>query len=131
MTEWNPKTEQLIRDLSEYIDTQFRDIIDPKASTLGTSSRLAFRHASHGAKLLERAHTELGMNAETWDADVERIIRLAKENGSTAADKLEKIVPVVKQISKEFGLGPGNLEAGKLEQMKRLKQVKKKGIKLD
>jgi hypothetical protein len=131
MTEWNPKTEQLIRDLSDYIDLQFRDIIDPKASTLGTSSRLAFRHASTGAKLMERAQSELGMKPETWDADVERVIKLAKDNGSNAADKMEKIVPVVKQLSKEFGLGPGNVHAGKLEQMKRLKQVKKKGIKLD
>ena len=131
MTEWNPKTEQLIRDLSDYIDTQFRDIIDSKASTLGTSSRLAFRHASTGAKLMERAQNELGMKPDSWDADCARIIQLCKDNASNAADKLEKIVPVVKQLSKEFGLGPGNMEAGKLEQMKRLKQVKKKGIKLD
>lgn len=131
MTEWTPKTEQLIRDLSDYIDIQFRDIIDTKASTFGTTSRLAFRHASHGAKLMERAQTELGVTKETWDADVDRLIKLCKENGSNAADKLEKIVPVVKQLSKEFGLGPSNIEAGKLEQMKRLKQVKKKGIKLD
>ena len=131
MTEWNPKTEQLIRELSDYIDTQFRDIIDSKASTLGTSSRLAFRHASTGAKLMERARDELGMKPDSWDADCARIIQLCKDNGSNAADKLEKIVPVVKQLSKEFGLGPGNMEAGKLEQMKRLKQVKKKGIKLD
>lgn len=131
MTEWNPKTEQLIRDLSDYIDTQFRDIIDPKASTLGTSSRCAFRHASTGVKLLERAKNELGVKAESWDADCERIIKLAKDNGSNAANKLEKVYPVVKQLSKEFGLGPGNMEGGKLEQMKRLKQVKKKGLKID
>jgi hypothetical protein len=131
MTEWNPKTEQLIRDLSDYIDTQFRDIIDSKASTLGTSSRLAFRHASTGAKLLERAQSELGMKPETWDADCDRVIKLCKDNGSNAADKLEKIVPVVKQLSKEFGLGPQDAGAGKLEQMKRLKAVKKKGIKFD
>ncbi len=131
MTEWNPDTEKLIRDLSDYIDTQFRDIIDPKASTLGTSSRLAFRHASTGARLLDRAQKELGMKPETWDEDCARVIKLCKDNNSNAADKLEKIVPVVKQLSKEFGLGPGNVEAGKLEQMKRLKQVKKKGIKLD
>jgi hypothetical protein len=131
MTEWNPKTEQLIRELSDYIDTQFRDIIDPKASTLGTSSRLAFRHASTGAKLLERARDELGMKPDSWDADCERVIKLCKDNGSNAADKLEKIVPVVKQLSKEFGLGPANADAGKMEQLKRLKAVKKKGIKLD
>jgi hypothetical protein len=131
MTEWNPKTEQLIRDLSDYIDTQFRDIIDSKASTLGTSSRLAFRHASTGQKLMERARDELGMKPDTWDADCERIIKLCKDNASNAADKLEKIVPVVKQLSKEFGLGPSDAGAGKLEQMKRLKAVKKKGIKLD
>lgn len=131
MTEWNPKTEQLIRDLSDYVDAQMRDIIDPKASTLGTSSRCAFRHASTGAKLLQRAHDELGMGPATWDADCERIIALAKENGSNAADKLAKIVPIAKQLSKEFGLGPNDVEASKFEQLKRLKQVKKKGIKLD
>ena len=131
MTEWNPKTEQLIRDLSDYIDAQFRDIIDPKASTMGTSSRVAFRHASTGRNLLERARDELGMKPETWDADCERVIQLCKGNGSNAADKLEKIVPVVKQLSKEFGLGPTSEPPGKLEQLKRLKQVKKKGIKLD
>jgi hypothetical protein len=108
-----------------------RSVIDPKASTLGTSSRVAFRHASTGRGLLEKARDVLGMKPESWDADCARVIKLCKDNGSNAADKLEKIVPIVQQLSKEFGIGPTSEPPGKLEQMKRLKQVKKKGIKFD
>ena len=130
MTQWTPKVEQLIRDIGDYLEDQMRDLIDQKAGVIGTSSRMAFRHASKGARLIDRAQTELGCNINDPDNSVQAVIDLAEANGSDAAAKIKKVLPLVKEIAKDFGLGTGDTNMGKLEQLQKLKAVKKKGYKL-
>lgn len=130
MIQWTPKVEQLIRDIGDYLEDQMRDLIDQKAGVIGTSSRMAFRHASKGARLMDRAQDELNCNINDPDNSVQAVIDLAEANGSDAAAKIKKVLPLAKQIAKEFGVGPEAANMGKLEQLQKLKAVKKKGYKL-
>ena len=63
-----------------------RDLIDQKAGVIGTSSRMAFRHASKGARLIDRAQTELGCNINDPDNSVQAVIDLAEANGRERAE---------------------------------------------
>ena len=132
MPKWTPETEKLISDIGDFIDKQMRDVVDPSASTLGTSSRVAFNVASTGKGLFQRAVTELEVDLKThWEDSMKKIIDLAESNGSHAADKIKKAMPVAKQLADEFGFTPDNREMGKLQMMGLLKQIKKKNIKYD
>ena len=130
MIQWTPKVEQLIRDIGDYLEDQMRDLIDQKSGVIGTSSRMAFRHASKGSRLLDRAQTELNCNINDPDNSVQAVIDLAEANGSDAAAKIKKVLPLAKQIATEFGLGANDANMGKLEQLQKLKAVKNKGYQL-
>jgi hypothetical protein len=131
MTDWTPENEKLIRELGDFMDKQMRDVLDPKASTLGTSSRVAFNFASHGASLFKRAEAQLGLDRHDPHGSAQKLIDLCEKNGSDAAVKLKKVLPVAKQLADEFGFGPQSHEMGKLEQLRILKKIKNKGIKYD
>jgi len=130
MTQWNPTTEQLIRDLGDYLDAQMRDLIDPKAGVFGSSTRMAFRHASKGQYLVDRAGAELGCTPDDWHGSLQRIVELAEANGSKAADKIKNVLPLAKRIADEFGITPQSQNMDKIEQLQKLKEVKKRGYRL-
>lgn len=130
MPQWNARTEQLIRDVGDYLDAQMRDLIDPKAGTIGTSTRMAFRHASKGQYLMDRAQAELGCKLEDWNNSLQAVIDLAEANGSNAADKIKTVLPLAKKIADEFGIGEHSANMGKFEQLQKLKEVKRKGYRL-
>ncbi|MDE1152337.1 MAG: hypothetical protein PW788_07355 [Micavibrio sp.] len=130
MTEWTPKVEQLIRDVGDYLEAQMKDLIDPAAGALGTSSRMAFRHASNGQRLMDRAANELGCNLSDWNGSLQKVVELAEANNSDAAAKIKRVLPLAKRIADEFGIGEQSAGMGKLEQFQKLKQVKKKGYRL-
>jgi len=130
MTEWTPKVEQLIRDIGDYLEAQMKDLIDPSAGALGTSSRMAFRHASTGQRLMDRAEAELDCSLSDWNGTLQKVIDLAEANNSDAAAKIKRVLPLAKRIADEFGIGAHSSGMGKIEQFQKLKQVKKKGYKL-
>jgi hypothetical protein len=128
--EWNPSNEKLIRDIGDFIDKQVRDILDPNVSTPATITRL-FNARSTGEALFNRATKELGLD---FKGDIEgaakTIIETCEKNGSDAAAKIKKAVPVAKQLADEFGLGPDS-KVSKWKAPILLAKVKKKGIKYD
>jgi len=127
MTEWNPKTEQLIRDVSDFVDKMMRDIVDPNIGTAATIMHV-FNEASTAKNLYQRAESELGINLkQDWQGSIKKVIDLAEANNSNAADKLKKILPVAKQLADEFGFGP-DTKMGKIKQVMTLNKIKKKGI---
>ncbi|MEZ0260970.1 MAG: hypothetical protein ACAH80_08170 [Alphaproteobacteria bacterium] len=131
MADWTPENEKLIRELGDFMDKQMRDVLDPKASTLGTSSRVAFNFASHGMGLFKRAEAQLGMDRKDPHGALQKLVDLCEANGSDAAAKIKKVMPIAKQLADEFGFGPDSHEMGKLEQLRVLKKIKNKGIKYD
>jgi hypothetical protein len=128
MTEWNPKNEQLIRDIGDFVDKQMRDILDPNVSTPATIKHL-FNARATGMHLFERATKELGLDLKgDWEGSTKHIIDLCEQNGSDAADKIKKIIPVAQRLADEFGFGP-DTKMGKIQQVMVLGKIKKKNIK--
>lgn len=129
MAEWSQKTEQLIREIGDFLDTNIRDVVNPKASTLATSARVAFNAKSKGVPLFKRLRDELGIDIrKDWEGGLKSLADLCEANGSDAGDKIKKVLPVAKQLFDEFGFGVHTAPPGKLEAMKMLKKIKKKGI---
>lgn len=129
MTDWNPKTEALIREIGDFIDAQLRDVVDPRASSLGTSARVAFNIKSKGVPLFRRAEKELGLDLKKdWEGGLKGLVALCEQNGSDAGAKICKVIPVARQLADEFGFGLHKEPPGKLEALRLLKQIKKKGI---
>ena len=128
MVEWTPKTEQLIRDVSDFVDKQFRTVLDPEIGVTSTIARL-FNAKSTGEHLFKRAINELEIDLSADpEHSLKKVIDLAEANGSDAADKLKRAAPVAKQLAEEFGFGP-DTKMGKLQQLSTLNKIKKKGIK--
>lgn len=129
MTAWCPKTEQLIRDIGDFLDDNIRDVVNPKASTIATSARVAFNAKAKGVPLFRRLKDDLGIDIrKDWEGGLKQLADLCAVNGSDAGDKIRKVLPVAKQLSDEFGFGLHAAPPGKLEAMKILKKIKKKGI---
>ena len=127
MTEWNPKTEQLIRDVSDFVDKMLREVVDPNIGTATTIAHL-FNERATAKSMYERAESELGIDLKKdWQGSIKKVIDLADANGSNAADKLKKVLPVAKQLADEFDFGP-DTKMGKIKQVWTLNKIKKKGI---
>jgi hypothetical protein len=131
MTEWNKDKEQLIRDFGEYIDKLARTALDPEVGTMKTLTRL-FGMKSTGETLVKRMISDLGCEFDKdWSGALDKVIKLAEDNGSDAAAKIKKILPQAKLLAQEFGIGPGSEKMGKIEQLKKLGELKKRNIKFD
>lgn len=129
MTEWNPKTEKLIRDVSDFVYKMTGELLDPNVGTASTIKHL-FNERAAAKSLYDRATSELGIDLRNdWQGSIKKVIDLAEANNSDAADKLKKVLPVAKQLVDEFGFGP-DTEMGYLKQVMTLNKIKKKNIKL-
>ena len=129
MTEWNANTEKLIRDVSDFVYRMTANVLDPNVGTPSTIKHV-FNERAAAKTLYERATSELGIDLKgDWQGSIKKVIDLAESNGSDAADKLKKVLPVAKQLADEFGFGP-DTEMGYLKQVMTLNKIKKKNIKL-
>ncbi len=129
MTEWNPKTEQLIREASEFAFKTFSEVLDPNIGTARTITHL-FNQRAAAEDIYGRVTNELGVDLrKDWQGGIKKIIALADANNSDAADKLKKIVPVAQQLVDEFGFTP-DTKMGPIKATMTLNKIKKKGYKL-
>lgn len=124
MAPWTPQLETLIRDLGEYVDTQMKDLLDPKGNSFTTSTRLAFRHASTGASAMKNACREAGWEFKgEWLGDLKKLCDLAEANSSDSAAKIKKALPVANELTSLFS---SDDDSGSIR--KKVKLVKAKGI---
>src|ERR1700722_14950093 len=131
MTEWNEKNEKLIRDFGDFVDKLARTAMDPETGTMKTLTSL-FMMKSTGEKLVKSLISDLGCEFDKdWSGALDKVIKLAEDNNSDAAAKIKKILPQAKLLAQEFGIGPGSEKMGKLEQLSKLKELKKRNIKFD
>ncbi len=128
MHDWNPKVEKLIRDLGDYLDTQMKDLLNPRASMTGSALRTAFRAATAG-KPLKRRMKEEGLASKDYKKAMQDLVDLAEQNSSNAADKIKRILPVLDRLERESGPELKDVKGGWLKQMKAAKKFfKGKGI---
>lgn len=126
MTEWNQKLETLIRKFAAYQDKQMRDAVNPKASAIASGLRMAFRAVAGGRSSYEKACQAAGLEASfdnaVFEKNIQQMIDLAAQNGSNAADKLKKALPVGQQLAKDFSAHPDDF-------LQNIKIAKQKNIK--
>ena len=120
MPAWSPKIEKLIRKLGDYTDSQMKDLLDPKASAGGTALRAVFRGAAIGIPLRRRLKKE-GLQFDDWLPGLQKIVDLAEQNGSDAAEKIKKSIPVATQLNAEMKSIQGGM-------LKDIRYEKSKGI---
>lgn len=124
MTEWNPETEKLIRDLGDYLEKQTNDALNPRASAAGTALRSIFRAVAAG-KPLKRRMKKAGLTSVDYMKGMHSMVELAEAHSSDAAEKIKKILPVMEKLAREPDMEKGGL----LTQIKFIKRyVKNNGI---
>lgn len=110
MTQWTPELDKLVRKFSEYQEKQMKDALNPKATVLGSALRMAFRAKAYGISTYKEVCAATGLDGsfelDAFEKNVQQIIDLATQNGSTAADKLKKALPVAQQLRKDFAAHP-------------------------
>jgi hypothetical protein len=99
---WSPALERSIRDLGDYVERQMKDLLNPAASVTGTSLRVAFRGVVQGMPLMDEACTEAGIRFAGWMGSLKALSDMAEENGSDAAAKIRKALPVAEQLTAAF-----------------------------
>ncbi|MEZ0224523.1 MAG: hypothetical protein ACAH83_08220 [Alphaproteobacteria bacterium] len=120
MTEWNPETEKLIRDLGDYLDKQMKDMLNPRASAAGTALRSVFRAVAVG-KPLKRRMNKAGLTSVDYMKAMHATVELAEANSSDAGEKIKKILPVMEKLAREPDVEKGWL----LTQIKFMKKYAK------
>lgn len=132
MTEWTPKLEKLIRNVGDYVETQLKDLVDPKATTAATALRMFFRAAATGAPLLKQTYKEADLpqhgstRSMRVDNRLQALVEIAEKNGSDAASKIKRGIAVVEQMKKSAST------AGKAtlpDVLRRIRQAKQQNIK--
>ena len=103
MTQWTPKLEKLISEAGEAMDKQMKDFVNPKASVLGTGLRTVFRTGTQVNPAIKKACKEAGI-AHTGNVtvDAKKLADVAEQNGSQAADKIKKWLPVGEDIINQY-----------------------------
>jgi hypothetical protein len=120
MTEWNPKIEMLIRELGDYTERQMKDLLKSDAPVTGTALRCVFRGVSTGIPLKRRLQKE-GLVFNNWLDGLQSLVELSEKNGSNAAEKIKKALPVAEKLNDEFKTVPGGV-------LKKIKYAKCKGL---
>ena len=126
MAAWTPKLESLIFKVGEYADTQIKDLIDPKAGAKASAVRIAFRYAAQGKPLMEKACKEAGFEfREDFDfvtgictGCLYQLAGIAEQNGSHAAEKIRKVLPVAMEVMRGVTEEHGSM----VGQIKNIKQ---------
>lgn len=119
MTDWNKKTEKIIRDLGDHNEKMMKDLLNPKTTVTGSMLRIVFRAAVRGKLLKRRVHAA-GMTRRDPLAAMQAMVDLAEKNGSDAGEKLKKALPVMKKVEADLAGAKGGF-------FKRFKELKKKG----
>lgn len=122
---WNPKLEKLIYEAGDFLEQQTRELLDPKSWAVTTAAKIAFNNASTG-KALKARMEEMGFtlpdeNATPQEAinSMRALVALAEENGSNAADKIKKLIPVAELLAVE--LKDAGSDLAKVKAAKKLK----------
>ena len=110
MLKWSNELEHEIRDLGDYVEKQMKDLLNPKASVTGSALRIVFRAVAEGKPLLdnikrfENDSDDFLINRprNNWLADLKMLADLADANGSNAADKIKKALPVANELTDAF-----------------------------
>ena len=126
MTDWTPEIEALIRKLGDFIDQQMRDLLDYKSSAWGSALRIAFNVATTGKPLVQKTCKAAGIeyNGDILDA-MKKIVAVADQNKSDAADKIKKALP----YGEEFAVGfDQTATTPKFEDIKKVKEIKSRKI---
>lgn len=132
MTEWTPNLEKLVRNVGDYVETQLKDLVDPKATAVATALRMSFRAATTGAHLLKQTYQEAGLSHQgsprsMWeDTRLKELVDIAEKNGSDAASKIKRGIAVVEQMKKNANAtGKATLS----DSLRRIRQAKQQNIK--
>lgn len=103
MATWNPDMEPHLRKLGDYLETQIKDLLDPSTSVTGTSMRIMFRTMASGMRAIDHACDKAGMDfSGDWLGDLKTLCDLAEKNGSDAAAKIRKALPVAEELTDLF-----------------------------
>lgn len=103
MTQWTPELEQLVRKLGDYNEKQMKDLLDTKALPVASALRIVFRAVTTGEPLIREAFKKAGWEyQQNWMGNLQKLADLADQNGSNAADKIKKALPVATEISKHY-----------------------------
>ncbi len=95
MPGYTPKLDGLIREYGDFFEAQLKDMLNPNASTLGTTLRCAFRTKTKGEPLRDKIHAETGWDvAAAPEKHIPALIEMAEQNNSAAAAKLKEAMPV-------------------------------------
>ncbi|MFA6992858.1 MAG: hypothetical protein WC269_06355 [Candidatus Gracilibacteria bacterium] len=103
MTEFTPKLEKLIREIGDYSETQMKDLLNPKAHPAASALRIAFRAVVDGEPLMKQAFTEAGWGyQQNWIPNLQKLVDIAEQNGSNAADQIKKSLPIATTLTAEY-----------------------------
>lgn len=107
MTQWTPELEARIHAVGKAMDKQMKDFVNPKSSVLGSGLRTAFISATRVQPRLKKAYKAAGLEPRGWETGSQKLIDIAEQNGSDAADKIKQWLPVSKDIADQIDNGIG------------------------
>ncbi len=103
MAKWTPELEALIRTVGNAVDKQMQDFVNPKSGVLGSGLRTVFRSVTQVTPAVNKACKKAGLpQTRDWQGNMQKLIELAEQNGSNAADKIKKWLPVSKDIASQY-----------------------------
>ena len=107
MTTWTPQLEKDIAQYSKAYDVMMREALSPARGTQMAALRTIFYAMVRVQPSFERICKQLGVDSKIdQDKTIEKIIALADENKSNAADLLKKSYPVAQAIHSKVQKSP-------------------------
>lgn len=125
MTQWNPKLEQLIREVGDYTEKQMKDLLDPKTAATVSALRITFRGFTKGLPAMKKTCAEAGLDFENYDwlNKLQKLAEIAEQNDSDAAEKIKKALPIAHHLERIFE------QTGNDGALSRIKAAKQQNIK--
>jgi hypothetical protein len=103
MAKWTPKLEKLVEKLGDYNEAQMKSLLNPKVPAPASALRIAFRAVTQGEPTMKKAFKEAGWEyQQNWMGNLQKLSDLADQNGSDAAAKIKKTLPLARKISKLY-----------------------------
>lgn len=121
MTNWTPALEKNIRDVGDYAEETLRLLVNPDVSAAGTLTRIFTSSTRTGTPLMKKTCKMAGFEFRSdWREGLEKLSKIAAENGSDAAAKIDRVLAAADRMMQDIKNAPG----GNIEKLRLIKKQK-------
>lgn len=102
MKKSNEQLDQMVRELADYVEKNYNELVNPRHSTLRSTLSLLFYAAASGSAKLHKTAQAHGIKVGGWHETLDKIVEATEARGSSAAQKIKDTVVKTKKLDQAF-----------------------------